>query len=298
MLSILKKKQFKKSFKEKNQLVFSFPNFHEKKNYCFVKKSIAAYCCQSNHFGNSILGVSLIKQQASTVHSLARESTLSLINSGRVFRSRKLHMCHSNVKPFCKKINFKKQTNQKLFSSPSSIEGQFQQLKATTLYKATDFSLYKIKNYGFFFNEIMVADQLSRKTRKTNMQIAVHKKVTCSYTGKQLVLSPTNLSLPLCALTFLTGQKSTLIWATKSVSSWKLRKNSVIGCKVTLRRQFAFLFLDKLYLYGRQGLLEKKKNFLNDLDFCFGVSKNNDFIELQKSDHFSFGFSGFSLSIK
>lgn len=297
MLSILKKKHFNKCFN--NTHVFFFPNLDKisKTNYC------------SDCRGPSPLLVRLIKQQASSVvHSVGSCSvgactSMTFIKSKRCFKTLQPRMYHSKGEAFLKKMDFffQKSTNQKFFLAPGSMPGNLLQPKLSLnapLFPVTDCSLHTVQNFGVFFNEIVVADKLSRKTRKTNMQISVLDKITCSYTGKELISSPTNLSLPMCALTFLSGQHCTTVWAKKSVSSWKLRKNCVIGCKVTLRRKFAYVFLDKLYLYGRQGILERKKNFLNHFDFCFGVSKNRDFIELQKSDGLSSSFSGFSVSIK
>lgn len=152
---------------------------------------------------------------------------------------------------------------------------------------------------SYSFHDILTADMLYRKKRKTNMQIkgATIKKIILSYTGKELVSSPTELCIPMTALTFLSGQSCTIVWAAKSISSWKLRKKGVIGCRVTLRRESAFVFLSKLYIYGKEGLMEKNNNFLNFvLPFHFGVSKNENFIELRASDRFSDNFSGFSVS--
>lgn len=170
-------------------------------------------------------------------------------------------------------------------------------LDQTALSTTLNFSSFKTQNYSICFHEIIIADTFSRKKIRTNMEMPGLEKITCSYTGKMLVSSSTELSIPLCALTFLTAQNCTIVWARKSVSSWKLRKNSVIGCKVTLRRKAALVFLDKFYVYGREGLLDKEQNFLNSFPFYFGVSKNKNFIELQKLDRLASNFSGFSVSI-
>jgi large subunit ribosomal protein L5 len=47
-------------------------------------------------------------------------------------------------------------------------------------------------------------------------------------------------------MTEITGQKPIQIKATKSVAAFKLREGMTVGCKVTLRRDRMFEFLDRL----------------------------------------------------
>lgn len=47
-------------------------------------------------------------------------------------------------------------------------------------------------------------------------------------------------------LTLLTGQKPVITKAKKSISNFKLREGMAIGCKVTLRGERMYDFLDKL----------------------------------------------------
>ena len=47
-------------------------------------------------------------------------------------------------------------------------------------------------------------------------------------------------------LTAITGQKPVVTRAKKSIATFKLRENMPIGCKVTLRRERMYEFLDRL----------------------------------------------------
>ena len=47
-------------------------------------------------------------------------------------------------------------------------------------------------------------------------------------------------------LTVITGQKPVVTRAKKSIATFKVRENMPIGCKVTLRRQRMYEFLDRL----------------------------------------------------
>ena len=48
------------------------------------------------------------------------------------------------------------------------------------------------------------------------------------------------------ALTLITGQKPVVTLARKSIAGFRLREGQAIGCKVTLRRQRMYEFLDRL----------------------------------------------------
>jgi large subunit ribosomal protein L5 len=47
-------------------------------------------------------------------------------------------------------------------------------------------------------------------------------------------------------LAAITGQKPVMTLSKKSIATWKLRENLAIGCKVTLRRERMYEFLDRL----------------------------------------------------
>jgi large subunit ribosomal protein L5 len=55
-----------------------------------------------------------------------------------------------------------------------------------------------------------------------------------------------HLEAAVSALTEITGQKPIITLARKSVAGFRLREGMAIGCKVTLRRQRMYEFLDRL----------------------------------------------------
>ncbi|WP_446897999.1 50S ribosomal protein L5 [Clostridium sp. LBM24168] len=58
--------------------------------------------------------------------------------------------------------------------------------------------------------------------------------------------NPKVLESAVSDLTTITGQKPVLTRAKKSVANFKIRENMPIGCKVTLRKQYMYEFVDKL----------------------------------------------------
>lgn len=51
---------------------------------------------------------------------------------------------------------------------------------------------------------------------------------------------------PLTDLTAISGQKPIITRARKSIAGFKIRENMIVGCKVTLRRERMYEFLDRL----------------------------------------------------
>ena len=47
-------------------------------------------------------------------------------------------------------------------------------------------------------------------------------------------------------MTKISGQKPVITRAKKAIATYKLRENMIVGCKVTLRRERAYEFLDRL----------------------------------------------------
>ena len=62
----------------------------------------------------------------------------------------------------------------------------------------------------------------------------------------EAVSEPKQLEDAVADLTMISGQKPVITKAKKSIANFKLRENTPIGCKVTLRSERMYDFLDKL----------------------------------------------------
>ncbi len=74
----------------------------------------------------------------------------------------------------------------------------------------------------------------------------IHKVVVNMGVG-EAVGDPKSLDAAVGDLTAITGQKPIITRAKKSIASFKLRAGMPIGCKVTLRGERMYHFLDKLF---------------------------------------------------
>lgn len=80
----------------------------------------------------------------------------------------------------------------------------------------------------------------------SSMQAPVIEKVIVNIGVGEAINNSKALDDAVAELTLLTGQKPVITKAKKSIANFKLREGMAIGCKVTLRGERMYDFLDKL----------------------------------------------------
>ena len=93
-------------------------------------------------------------------------------------------------------------------------------------------------------NEVVSA-MTEKFSYKNVMQVPKLEKVVINMAVGDAVGNSKALESALADLTTIAGQKPVVTRARKSLAAWKLRKGMAIGCKVTLRGQRMYEFLDK-----------------------------------------------------
>ena len=81
---------------------------------------------------------------------------------------------------------------------------------------------------------------------KNSMQVPVLKKIVINMGLGEAIQNTKALESAQQELSVISGQWPVMRKARKSIASFKLREGMTIGCKVTLRRDNMFHFLDKL----------------------------------------------------
>lgn len=81
---------------------------------------------------------------------------------------------------------------------------------------------------------------------KNVMEIPKLEKVVINMGLGEAVQNPKALDAAVSDLATITGQKPIVTRAKKSIASFKIREGMAIGCKVTLRGQRMYEFVDKL----------------------------------------------------
>lgn len=79
------------------------------------------------------------------------------------------------------------------------------------------------------------------------MQVPKVEKVVINMGVGEAVQNPKVLDGAVEDLTLISGQKPVITRAKKSIAGFKLREGMPIGCKVTLRGDRMYYFLDKLF---------------------------------------------------
>ena len=92
------------------------------------------------------------------------------------------------------------------------------------------------------------------------------------------------LSYMLNQLSIISGQKAVLTKSKKAISTFKLRKDLPIGCRVTLRGKKMYEFLDKLVNIALQRIRDfrglSSKGFNKSNHYSFGIKEHNIFLEV------------------
>ena len=93
------------------------------------------------------------------------------------------------------------------------------------------------------------------------------------------------LDAALSDLALITGQKPVVTKARKSIANYKIREGMPIGCKVTLRGERMYEFLDRLFSFALPRVRDFRGINPNSFDghgnFCLGIKEQLIFPEIE-----------------
>jgi large subunit ribosomal protein L5 len=93
----------------------------------------------------------------------------------------------------------------------------------------------------------VVREALTKEFNYTNpMQVPKIDKIVINMGVGEATADSKKINLAVAELTAIAGQKPVITKARKSIAVFKLREGMAIGCKVTLRKQQMYEFLDRL----------------------------------------------------
>lgn len=96
------------------------------------------------------------------------------------------------------------------------------------------------------FKETVAPKLTEQFSYKTPMQVPKLDKIVINMGTGSSEKDPKHLENSIRDMTIISGQKPVVTTAKKAISNFKLRQGMKIGCKVTLRGDRAYYFLDKL----------------------------------------------------
>ena len=96
------------------------------------------------------------------------------------------------------------------------------------------------------YTKTIVSDLMSKHNYKNVMEVPKLEKIVVNIGCGDATSNSKLLEASMRDLELITGQKPVATKAKKSIAGFKLREGQAIGCKVTLRGENMYNFLDKL----------------------------------------------------
>jgi large subunit ribosomal protein L5 len=96
------------------------------------------------------------------------------------------------------------------------------------------------------YQKEIVPEMMNRFSYKNKMQVPKIYKIVVNVGVGSAKQEPKHLDNAVSELSMITGQKPVVTRARKSIAGFKLREGMKIGCKVTLRGERMYEFLDRL----------------------------------------------------
>jgi len=100
------------------------------------------------------------------------------------------------------------------------------------------------------YNKEIVPNLINKHNYKTIMEVPKLEKIVVNMGVGDATGNSKLLEAAVKDLSLITGQKPVITKAKKSIAGFKLREGQAIGCKVTLRGENMYNFLDKLVSIG------------------------------------------------
>jgi len=97
-----------------------------------------------------------------------------------------------------------------------------------------------------YYHDVIVAQLMKIFSFKSVMQVPRVEKITVNMGVGEAVADKKILSYAIADMACITGQQPLTTKARLSIAGFKIREDWPIGCKVTLRRQRMYEFLDRL----------------------------------------------------
>lgn len=131
----------------------------------------------------------------------------------------------------------------------------------------------------------VVKDLKEKFKYKNDLQVPRLDKVCLSVAFKSADVDNNFLTYVVETLSRIAGQKAVLVKAKKSISTFKVRQGMNIACRVTLRKNKAFEFLDRLVYAALPRIKDFRglpaKSFNQSGHYSFGLKEHVVFPEVE-----------------
>ena len=133
--------------------------------------------------------------------------------------------------------------------------------------------------------EKKIKESLKQELKYNNdFQVPKLKKIVLNMGVGETVSDSKKINAAVDDLTLISGQKPSVTQAKKSIAGFKLRKGMNIGCKVTLRKDRMYEFLDRLITVALPRVRDfkglSKKSFDGNGNYSLGLKEQIIFPEI------------------
>ena len=136
-----------------------------------------------------------------------------------------------------------------------------------------------------FYKETVVPELMKQFNYKSVMEVPRIEKITLNMGVGEAVADKKVMDHAVSDLEKIAGQKPVVTVARKSIAGFKIRDNYPVGCKVTLRRERMFEFLDRLITISLPRVRDFRgvngKSFDGSGNFNMGVREQIIFPEIE-----------------
>ena len=137
------------------------------------------------------------------------------------------------------------------------------------------------KNLQNHYKNTVIYDLLTKLNFQNIFEIPKITKICLNIGFANANIEKKKLINIILLLKLITNQKPLITRSKKNIIFLKIKKNSIVGCRVTLRKKNIFMFLEKLLIFILPNLIKhkispKETNIIN-----FRINNILDFFELK-----------------
>ena len=140
-----------------------------------------------------------------------------------------------------------------------------------------------------FYKDTVVPELVKQFGYKSVMEVPRIEKITLNMGVGEAVADKKVMEHAVSDLEKIAGQKPVVTVARKSIAGFKIRDNYPVGCKVTLRRDQMFEFLDRLITIALPRVRDFRgvsgKSFDGRGNYNMGVREQVIFPEIEYDNH-------------
>ena len=137
------------------------------------------------------------------------------------------------------------------------------------------------KNLYNHYNNIIIYNLLTKLNFKNIFEIPKITKICLNIGFKNSNIEKKKLINIILLLKLITNQKPSITKSKKNNLFLKIKKNSIIGCKITLRKKNIFYFLEKILFFILPNLVNIKINLKNINILNFQIKNIFYFLEFK-----------------